>query len=116
VQEGMVCDARLELNIDMPPPFSIMPSFVTQTATDLAVNTMMSVLVVRCPYSPASLVHGPLLTPPQFQTRRNGLLAPTNSLTSDYSIFGLLGSWFGQEVALSWLYPYPLITHHYKAQ
>jgi hypothetical protein len=26
------------------------------------------------------------------------------------STFGLLGSWFGQEVSLNWLFPYPLIT------
>ena len=26
------------------------------------------------------------------------------------STFGLLGSWFGSEVALNWLFPYPLIT------
>jgi hypothetical protein len=27
--------------------------------------------------------------------------------------FGLLGSWFGPEVALNWLFPYPLITRHH---
>jgi hypothetical protein len=32
------------------------------------------------------------------------LLRPINS------IFGLLGSWVGPEVALKWLFPYPLIT------
>jgi hypothetical protein len=30
--------------------------------------------------------------------------------------FGLLGSWFGPEVALNWLFPYPLITSSGGAQ
>ena len=36
----------------------------------------------------------------------------SHALTPINSIFGLLGPWFGPEVALNWLFPYPLMTHH----
>jgi hypothetical protein len=40
----MLCAGKLTLNVDMPVPFSLMPSVVTKTAGDVAIGTMMAVL------------------------------------------------------------------------
>jgi hypothetical protein len=41
--------------------------------------------------------------PKEAQPRSHTLSHPTNTT------FGLLGSWFGPEVALNWLFPYPIL-------
>jgi hypothetical protein len=50
-----------------------------------------------------------LHTPPWFSTHGHQSAAQGSS-TSHALTFGLLGSWFGPEVALHWLFPSPLIT------
>jgi hypothetical protein len=57
-------------------------------------------------------------TPPQSTVRSERKLDHCLTLSHPiHSIFGLLGSWFGSEVALHWLFPYPILpTHTPKTQ